>query len=90
MSLELVAPLLWLIGSQGIRRFPWLTVTLGAIGLGIPYLFINILINFWGGLTSRWTMFRLYEPSYHFNILTAAMPALIFFRTRCGLDRAPR
>jgi hypothetical protein len=48
-------------------------------------------IGFWGGATSRWTVFRLYEPSLYFNNLIATMPIVIFSALGVGwlvlLDR---
>jgi len=91
ISLLLIAPLLWLIGNHGVRRVPWLKMAVGLAGLGLGNFFIMIIIGVWGGATSRWTVFRHYEPSFYLNNLIATMPIIVFSALGVGwlllLDR---
>lgn len=78
ISLASVAVILWATPSESTGRDRIKPLLTGAAGLLIGFLLNAALINFWGGATSRWELFRGYPFSFYINNTIAAMPMLIF------------
>lgn len=78
ISLAAVIIILWATPTENYaneRVKPTLT---GVLGLGIGFLLNTALINFWGGATSRWEVFRSYPLSFYVDNTIAALPVLFF------------
>jgi len=78
ISLAAVAVILWASPAESTKSDRVKPLLIGALGLFIGFFLNAILINFWGGATSRWELFRGYPFSFYINNTIAAMPMLIF------------
>lgn len=78
ISLASVAVILWATPSESTANDRIKPLLTGAAGLIVGFLLNAALVNFWGGATSRWELFRGYPFSFYLNNTIAAMPMLIF------------
>ncbi len=78
ISLASVAVILWATPSESTANDRIKPLLTGVAGLLVGFLLNAALINFWGGATSRWELFRGYPFSFYINNTIAAMPMLIF------------
>ena len=78
ISLASVAIILWATPTESTANDRIKPLLTGAAGLFVGFLLNAALINFWGGATSRWELFRGYPFSFYINNTIAAMPMLIF------------
>lgn len=57
----------------------WLTSSVIPLAGVVSGMALNTaLMSQWGGVTSRWDLFRMYDLTYYFNNTVAAMPVLLF------------
>lgn len=53
-------------------------VLIGFLGIVCGFFINALLMQYWGGATSRWELFRAYEFSYYVHNTIAAMPMFLF------------
>lgn len=78
ISLIAVGVIYWSISQENSMESRIKPMLLGSIGLFIGFLLNAGLMSYWGGVTSRWELYRNYDLSFYVNNSIASMPILIF------------
>lgn len=78
ISLIAVGVIYWSVPHDDSMESRIKPILIGLIGLLIGILLNTALMSYWGGVTSRWELFRNYDLSFYVNNTIAAMPVLIF------------
>lgn len=98
-ALGIFALLIWaaISASENLgRRHEGITKALRNIVVPLMSTLFGTLLMWlvtqrWGGITSRWEVFRIYEASYYFDMAVAGMPLILFSALGIGwvilLDR---